>query len=171
MPTNLSISLATLADADVIADMSRTEIEEGLPWGWTPDRVMRSIRRREVNVAVAKRKTKNVIGFGKEALLGFGVMSYRDIDAHLILFAVHREHRRAGIGSAILKWLEEVALNAGIARIQAEVRADNDPARAFYQMHQYKEVDTVVGMYHGYEDGVRLLKTLIERVQIPEVGL
>ena len=94
-------------------------------------------------------------------------MHYQDIDAHLILFAVHRAHRREGIGTAMLKWLEEVALTAGISRIRAEVRADNDAARAFYRTHQYKEVHTVVGMYHGYEDGVRLQKTLIERVQIP----
>ena len=39
-----TIRLATLRDARAIAEMSRDEIEAGLAWTWTPERVRRSIR-------------------------------------------------------------------------------------------------------------------------------
>ena len=56
----------------------------------------------------------------------FGIMSYPNDDAHLLLFAVRGEHQRRGVGSAILRWLEEAARTAGAKRIRVECRRDND---------------------------------------------
>ena len=69
----------------------------------------------------------------------FGIMSYREETAHLLLFAVRRTHQRQGIGSAVLDWLEAVARVAGIRRIQLECRRDNAAARNFYGEHGYHE--------------------------------
>jgi [ribosomal protein S18]-alanine N-acetyltransferase len=151
MPGDLTIALAAAYDLRAIAEMSRDEIEEGLPWRWTTTRLMHSLGRRDTNIAVAR---------SGQDLVGFGIMRYDDLAAHLILFAVHRLHRRKEIGTALLKWLEDVALTAGIERIRAEMRADNESARAFYRKHGYKEAETILGMYHGCEDGVRLQKVL-----------
>ena len=98
MISDLEIELATLADAATIAEMSRLEIEYGLPWGWTATRVARMLRDPEVNVAVVRRAGR---------FAAFGIMKYGDERAHLLLFAVHAEHRRAGVGGALLAWLEE----------------------------------------------------------------
>ena len=99
-PQTLSVRLATRDDAAAIAAMSRDEIERGLPWSWTEARVARAIGDPETNVIVA----------GPEGLLaGFGIMSYKGDEAHLLLFAVAITQRRRGVGSAILEWLERVA--------------------------------------------------------------
>src|SRR5205085_5379131 len=74
-----TIRLATLRDARAIAEMSRDEIETGLAWSWTPERVRLSIRDRATNVAVAHEG---------QLLVGFGIMKYGDEKAHLSLLAV-----------------------------------------------------------------------------------
>ncbi len=149
--TNAPIRLATRDDVRAIAALSRTEIEFGLPWRWTPPRVQRAVADARTNVCVA------VQG---DALLGFGIMVYADDTAHLSLLAVSPEARRQGTGTALLQWLEQVARVAGIARVQLEARHDNTSALAFYRHHGYAQTGRVPGMYLGVADGVRLEKQL-----------
>jgi ribosomal-protein-alanine N-acetyltransferase len=147
------IRLATLADAASIAAMSRDQIERGLPWSWTETRVAGAIRNADTNVAV--------IG-EPGALQGFGIMAYRDDVAHLLLFSVRPEQRRQGLGSALLRWLEDVAITAGVQRIVVECRRDNAAARNFYAERGYHELAIAKGYYRGVEDAIRLEKWLHE---------
>lgn len=145
------IRLAFPADAKAIAALSRTEIEYGLPWRWKPARVGCAIADPDTNVVVVPEGDR---------LIGFGIMFYRDTLAHLQLLAVRPDARRRGIGSAVLDWLENVASVAGITTIRLEARQDNAAALAFYRKHGYRERASVLGMYQGREDGVRLEKLL-----------
>lgn len=147
-----TIRLATRDDVRAIAALSRTEIEHGLPWRWTPPRVQRAVADARTNVCVAVQ--------GDGLLLGFGIMVYADETAHLSLLAVDPAARRQGVATALLFWLEQVALVAGIARLQLEARHDNSGALAFYRRHGYTLTGTVPGMYLGVADGVRLEKVL-----------
>jgi [ribosomal protein S18]-alanine N-acetyltransferase len=151
MIANVTIRLATLADAAAIAAMSRDCIEQGLPWRWRRDRVAAAINNANTNVAV--------VG-AVDALTAFGIMSYADDEAHLLLFAVREGQRRAGVGSALLLWLETVARTAGVMRIVVEARRDNAGARLFYNEHGYHERTIRRAMYSGVEDGVCLEKLL-----------
>jgi ribosomal-protein-alanine N-acetyltransferase len=145
------IRLATLADARSIAALSRAEIEHGLPWSWTPDRVRRAIRDRATNVAVASER---------DALVGFGIMNYGDEKAHLSLLAVHPSRREHGVGAQLMDWLEKCAITAGCTRIELEARADNLSALAFYGLRGYQRFATVPGYYQGRIDAFRLAKSL-----------
>jgi len=149
--SDTSVRLATPADAAGIAAMSRDYIEQGLGWSWTVARVERAIRDPNINVAV--------IG-ERDSIIGFGIMSYRETTAHLLLFAVRGSHQRKGVGSVILAWLEAVAAEAGIARIEVECRRENPAARNFYGEHGYHEQAISKRYYAGVEDAVRLEKWL-----------
>jgi [ribosomal protein S18]-alanine N-acetyltransferase len=151
MIDGIAIRLATAADAAAIAAMSREYIEYGLPWGWQEERVA---------AAIADPQTNVVVTGSAGAIIAFGIMSYLDDDAHLLLFAVRRAHQRRGIGSAILAWLEESARVAGAARIRVEARRDNGAARSFYNEHGYHELAIKQRMYSGVVDGIRLAKQL-----------
>ena len=152
MIATVPIRLAMRADAAAIAELSRDAIEHGLPWRWTPPRVRRAVADSQTNVAVAREGG---------LLLGFGIMQYTgDEAAHLQLLAVHPAQRRAGIGSALLVWLEEVARAAGLQRIGLEARLDNVAGRCFYCEHGYHERRIVARMYCGRLDGVRMEKWL-----------
>lgn len=131
--------------------MSRDEIEQGLPWSWTEGRVAAAIRHVDTNVAVMGERG---------AIIGFGIMAYRDEAAHLLLFSVRKQSRRQGLGTKMLRWLEEVAITAGLQRIVVECRRDNDVARNFYAEAAYHEMAISKGYYRGVEDAVRLEKWL-----------
>lgn len=146
-----AIGLAVPAEARRIAELSRDAIEDGLAWRWTPPRVLRSIQDRSTNVAVAREDGR---------LIGFAIMHYGEREAHVLLLAVQASRRRAGIGSALLSWLEVTARTAGIGWIRLEARSRNTVARAFYRKHGFKEIGLLAGWYEGVEDGVRLIKPL-----------
>lgn len=145
------IRLATLRDARAVAELSRDEIEHGLSWSWTPDRVRRAIRNPAINVAVAHEA---------DLLVGFGIMHYGDEKAHLSLLAVHPARREHGVGGKLLDWLEACARTAGCERIEAEARADNQGALAFYGLRGFRRFGTLRGYYEGRIDAFRLAKSL-----------
>jgi ribosomal-protein-alanine N-acetyltransferase len=151
MSATPEIRLATARDAIRIAEISRDHIEQGLGWRWTPARVIRSMRDPSANVVVAVEQ---------ERLVGFAIMEYQQDEAHLVLFAVEPSARRAGIGSALIRWLETSALTAGIGVIRLEARVRNVAARAFYSRLGYREVRIMRGWYRGVEDGVWIAKDL-----------
>jgi ribosomal-protein-alanine N-acetyltransferase len=151
MIDELILRLATRDDAPAIASLTRDRIEQGLGWSWTAPRVMRSTRDHETNVLVARQGA---------ASLGFGIMKYHDDEAHLLLLAVRTECSRRGVGRAMMGWLEQVAMVAGVGQVVLEARASNGGARAFYARLGYREVQQVSGYYQGREACVRLAKDL-----------
>jgi ribosomal-protein-alanine N-acetyltransferase len=147
----VDIRLAHSGDAQRIAELSRDLIERGLGWSWTPRRVLRSIRDADTNVAVALAGAQRI---------GFGIMRYRDDEAHLLLLAVTPEHARRGVGRALVGWLEASALTAGIGRVYLEARATNTVAQVFYRRLGYTECQRLPGYYQGREASVRMAKDL-----------
>jgi [ribosomal protein S18]-alanine N-acetyltransferase len=146
-----SVRLATPADARGIAEMSREYIEHGLGWSWTRERVLKAIRDPSTNVAVVQQE---------DHLLGFGIMQYGEQRAHLSLLGIELIHRKRGLATLLLAWLEKSAIVAGIERIQLEARSDNVTALAFYCKQGYQQTGTIVGYYRGVLDAVRLEKQL-----------
>ena len=148
---DVTVRLARGSDAADIAVMSRDYIEHGLPWTWTSGRVEAAIHDPNTNVvAVGERR----------AISAFGIMSYLDDDAHLLLIAVRGNQQRRGVGSAVLHWLEEAARTAGATRIRVECRRDNVAARNFYCDHAYQELSITTRFYRGLKDGIHLVKWL-----------
>lgn len=145
------IRLACDEDADQIAQMSRTLIENGLGWSWNSARVLAAIRDASTNVALVSER---------ERIAGFGIMHYGEQTAHLALLGVSADYRRRGIATQLLEWLERCADTAGIGLIRVEARADNPDAITFYERQKYQPVGTIAGYYRGRVDAVRLEKRL-----------
>jgi ribosomal-protein-alanine N-acetyltransferase len=145
------LALARRADAVEIARLSRDLIEDGLAWSWTPRRVAASMRRRDALVVVARAGSH---------IAGFGIMRYGDDEAHLDLLGVRPEHRRGGLGEALLEWLEAPALVAGIASVALEVRTSNQGARAFYERRGYRTIERLPRYYQGRESALRMRREL-----------
>jgi ribosomal-protein-alanine N-acetyltransferase len=147
----ISIGLASMADAGEIALMSRDLIETGLRWSWTPERVAARVRCRDAIVVVAR---------AGDRIAGFGIMRYGDDDAHLDLLGVDHEYRRRGVGRRLVEWLEKPALVAGISAVFLEVRARNHGAQAFYERLEYRRLAHLAGYYEGRESAVRMGREL-----------
>lgn len=151
MISNEEIRLASIRDAKNIAEMSRNYIESGLGWSWTPARVTREIRSKSTNVIVAVEDRE---------LVGFAIMGYADDEARLNLFAVHPNHRRKGIGTRMIRWLERTALVNGNGVVYLEARQGNRTARRFYESLGYKVVQLVPRYYKGRETALRMAHDL-----------
>jgi len=151
MTGTCEVRLANRDDAVRIALMSREFIEDGLGWRWTPARISACLRNAAMNVAVA---------YLDGQIAGFGIMQYRELEAHLMLFGVMPQARRRGVGRRLLRWLEQVAMVAGVELIFLEARLSNVEARGFYRAHGYRELVIMRRYYSGTEDAVRLGKDL-----------
>ena len=148
---NLALTLATAADAGMIAALSREHIESGLPWTWTPQRVARNLAQRDTLVLAAREGAR---------LAGFAIMQFGEERAHLSLFAVHPDWQRQGVGRRMLEWLIESALTAGIAAIHLELRESNLGARRFYLKQGFGETARIPRYYSGVETAVRMLRDI-----------
>ncbi|HTD90712.1 MAG TPA: N-acetyltransferase [Burkholderiales bacterium] len=155
----LDICLATEADAQSIAVMSRCLIELGLRgWSWDPARVTRAIRNRDTCVAVAQIDRH---------VEGFAIAEFGDTRMHLSLLAVAATHQRRGLGRALVAWLEKSALTAGITEMQLELRANNPGAKFFYQALGFEFVRAIPGYYSGEETAFRMRKAINARTAGP----
>jgi ribosomal protein S18 acetylase RimI-like enzyme len=76
------------------------------------------------------------------------------------LLAVAPEHRRQGVGSQLMDWLTTTAIEAGIFRINLEVRTQNDAARRFYERLGFDQLGVVQGYYQGREAALRMSRRL-----------
>lgn len=139
-------------DIQEIAVMSRCLIEVGLRgWTWHPTRVARALRARETCVLVAD------IG---GCAAGFAITEFGDTRAHLSLFAVKPAHQRRGIGLAMIEWLLESALTAGIDHFTVEMRANNFAARSFYEALGFRQQQYIAGYYQNIEPAIRMRRDL-----------
>jgi ribosomal protein S18 acetylase RimI-like enzyme len=151
VPELAAIGLARSCEAREIAEMSRDLVEYGLAWSWTPTRVQRSISGRESSVVVARRGAR---------IAAFGIMQFGEEVAHLNLLAVAAQHRRQGLGRQIMSWLTATAIEAGIFRIDLELRAQNRTAREFYERLGFDPLSVVPGYYQGCEAALRMTRRL-----------
>jgi ribosomal-protein-alanine N-acetyltransferase len=138
-------------DAPAIAAMSRQLIEHGLAWSWTENRIERCLRNRDC-VVLAARDRRRVVGFA--------IMEFYAIHAHLNLLAVQPGNQRQGLGRQLLEWLEASARTAGIFKVHLELRASNDGALAFYEKLGYRTTGSKPAYYDGREDAVRMTHDL-----------
>ena len=149
--TQVRLGLAHADDAATIAAMSRQLIEHGLAWSWNEERVARCLRNRDC-VVLAARDRRRVIGFA--------IMEFYAIHAHLNLLAVQPGFRRQGVGRQLLEWLEASARTAGIFTVNLELRSTNDGARAFYEKLGFRSAGRKAAYYDGREDAVRMTHDL-----------
>ncbi len=145
------LGLARSTDARDIAEMSRDLIEQGLTWSWTPARVQHFISGPDSSVIVARRDRR---------LAAFAIMHFGDEVAHLNLLAVAPEHRRQGLGRQLMRWLTSTALEAGVFRVNLEVRTRNEAARLFYLALGFDALNVVPGYYQGREAALRMTRRL-----------
>src|ERR1700688_2708981 len=146
-----TLGLARVTDALEIAEMSRDLIEQGLTWSWTPMRVQHFISGPESSVVVARRERQ---------IAAFAIMHFGDETAHLNLLAVAPEYRRQGLGKQLMSWLTATAIEAGVFRINLELRACNEAARIFYECLGFDRLGVVQGYYQGREAALRMSRHL-----------
>lgn len=102
-------------------------------------------------------------GAGEGSLLGFAIAWHVMDEGELANLAVAPEHRRKGIGQALLQAVTTDALGRGTSQLYLEVRESNSAARQLYQAAGFEEVGRRKRYYrHPVEDALILRRTLTE---------
>ena len=102
-------------------------------------------------------------GEGTEsAVTGFIVAEAEGAEAHIITIDVVEAHRRAGVGTAMLRAMEERLAARGVRRVELETATSNAAAVAFWEGHGYRKTGVLRGYYLGRYDAWRMRKSLGE---------
>jgi ribosomal-protein-alanine N-acetyltransferase len=148
---DITLRLARLADAPILAAMSRDLIETGLGWHYRPERVERLLNDPE---------TATVVACEGRCTAGFAIMTLGDEWSHLVLLAVSSTHQRRGVARRMTTWLIETAATAGVASIHVELRVGNKAAYALYRAMGFTETLRLQRYYRGRETAIRMMRML-----------
>lgn len=96
-------------------------------------------------------------------IAGYCVVMIAAGEAHLLNLSVAAPLQRQGLGSALLRFVMQLARDAGARTIYLEVRASNAAGRALYVRHGFAEIGVRRDYYPaepGREDAVTMEKKL-----------
>jgi ribosomal protein S18 acetylase RimI-like enzyme len=134
---SVTVREATEADApglvSVLEGIAAERVHSAIDVIWPVEKqrtYLASLSDREA-VLVAVAKTNQIVGVQTFDLWAPTLTSMQHV-AQIGTFLVP-EWRRRGVGRLLFKTTEEFARSAGYAKMIAQVRASNDPAKAFYR--------------------------------------
>jgi [ribosomal protein S18]-alanine N-acetyltransferase len=81
-------------------------------------------------------------------------------EGRVLMFAVDREHRRVGVGAALMSEFLRRARSRGLRKATLEVRVGNATAIRFYTRFGYSVVDLLRGYYSDGENGYQMAREL-----------
>ena len=93
-------------------------------------------------------------------IAGFLLAESEGHRAHLITIDVLEAYRRRGIGSRLLRAIEERLAERGVQRVDIETATDNHAAVAFWQRHGYRTVEVLKRYYLDRLDAYSMQKPL-----------
>jgi len=96
----------------------------------------------------------------RERVLGYLISEIRGGRGHVVSMAVDPEHRRKGIGEALLR--EAMArMSSKTHEVYLEVRAGNEAAIRLYERHSFKLTGEVLKGYYPYGESAVLMSRVL----------
>jgi ribosomal protein S18 acetylase RimI-like enzyme len=143
MSTDTALSIAPLEDADVAAVIALWQ-RCGLTRPWNDPAADIALARQGANAAV-------LLGRDSDAVVASVLVGHDGHRGWVYYVAVDPQHRKKGLGRAIMAAAEEWLRARGILKLQLMVRPDNIQVQAFYETLDYDEQERVV--YAKWLDG------------------
>ena len=147
----MRITAATAADLDAIDEIER----HSFPQPWPRETFEKELANEIARVDVMRDPRDRVIGFNNYWLVAHEV--------HILAIATHPDHRRGGIGRALL----DHALAAGRARdcllATLEVRRGNLPAIALYERAGFKITHVRPRYYQDNDEDALVMLAALDR--------
>jgi ribosomal-protein-alanine N-acetyltransferase len=93
--------------------------------------------------------------------VGFIIAEAEGSEGHIITLDVVAEHRRAGVGTALLGEIEQRLARHGVRKVGLETAINNEAGIAFWLRHGYRGNGVIPGYYLGRTDAHRMGKDLV----------
>jgi [ribosomal protein S18]-alanine N-acetyltransferase len=97
---------------------------------------------------------------GSRAVVGFVCWWVVAEEAHILNLAVHPDHRRGGIGRALVDLVMEDGRRGGARSVSLEVRPDNVAAQALYGRFRFSRAGLRRDYYGPGEDAIIMTREL-----------
>ena len=159
---NEHYQLRPMREEDIAAALLIEQTVQDYPW--TRGNFKDSLRAAYPAWVIEQKKTSAEQEGASQRIVGFAIQMLAPDVAHVLLIAVEPSLQGVGLGSFLLKTLEQNALANGLDKQILEVRDSNLQAQRFYLRHRY----AVIGKRKGYyrevsgssEDAIVLEKQL-----------
>jgi ribosomal protein S18 acetylase RimI-like enzyme len=135
-PNDLSLRIATPADAEVLAELNRLFNQADEPAELWAERLADP---RQIERAILAEVNGQVVGMAGLRLAPG--LFYPEPQAEITELFVLPNFRRKGVGRALLEKAEALARQAGASELIIRVDAENDSARHLYRSLGYEEGD------------------------------
>ena len=145
------IAPASAADLDAIDEIERHSFPRPWPRATFEAELTRELAR--LDVARAPR----VIGFCNYRLAPDPAGGAGGGELEILAIATHPDHRRGGVGAALLEHALAAGRAAGCPRALLEVRRGNAPAIALYQRAGFRTGRVRAGYYADGEDALVMI--------------
>ena len=109
------------------------------------------------DLIVTERDSFFVATVGEE-IVGYAVAAASKQSGHVISVAVAPNHRRKGIGAALLSAVMSRLIQEGVCVIHLEVRKGNKPAIGFYEQMGFQKSSEIKRYYSDGEDAWVLVR-------------
>jgi ribosomal-protein-alanine N-acetyltransferase len=93
-------------------------------------------------------------------VIAYSITCIRGNRAELVSIAVAPDHRGSGAGSALLDSTLRRLRHRPVARLALTVKANNDPALAFYKKYGFRKLRRIPDYYEDATDGIYCVKLL-----------
>jgi ribosomal-protein-alanine N-acetyltransferase len=109
---------------------------------------------------LSRSSANGVVALDGKKIVGFILTEVNPPLAHTITLDVAEDHRRNGIGSALLAENEKMLTLHGVRHVLIETAIDNQAAVAFWQRHGYRIEAVLKRYYLGRIDAYEMRKIL-----------
>ncbi|PYY03292.1 MAG: hypothetical protein DMG64_08395 [Acidobacteria bacterium] len=118
--------------------------------------------RQELEYHLRRKSAICLVAWEGEQLEGF-ILGHPEVRGfgHIITLDVDASARRAGLGTRLMRALEEAFVALGCRSILLEVAVNNHSALAFYKKHGYSVLKTLRRYYPGGLDGLLMAKPVV----------
>ncbi|WP_373282318.1 ribosomal protein S18-alanine N-acetyltransferase [Microtetraspora niveoalba] len=101
-----------------------------------------------------------VVAVDGDEIVGYAGLAAAADQADVQTIAVLADHRRSGIGAALMSELLAEAERRGASEVFLEVRADNSPARAMYERFGFERLGVRRNYYDDGTDAITMVRDL-----------
>lgn len=138
-----------------IEDMASIEIieRESFPDPWNQETFLEALAFYPSTCFIAEDDGR-IAGFIAAGIENTGVEQY----GHIMNLAVSPEYRHRGIGSMLVRQIEQACMLEGATAVSLEVRETNTIARAFYHRLGYRQVLRIAEYYANGETAAVMMK-------------
>ncbi len=116
---------------------------------WTEDDFVRCLRKRNCIGMVAELN---------DEIIGFMIYELHKTRLHILNFAVHQEHRRSGVGTAMVEKLKSKLSSQRRNRIVLEVRETNLDAQLFFKNQGFLALSVLKNFYEDTVEDAYLMQ-------------